>query len=95
MRRILFGAILGAAAMYFLDPERGGDRRLMIEGLWREQKDTVLEAARTTASAVSTASSEVSEVVGSGLGNLRPGTETSGNGAPVGARGSASKGSDS
>ena len=40
-------------------------------------------------------SSEVSEVVGSGLGNLRPGNETSGNGAPVGARGGAARGSGS
>jgi hypothetical protein len=85
VRKILFGALLGAAAMYFMDPERGAERRLMIEGLWRERKDTVLEAARTTASAVSTASSEVSEVVGSGLGNLRPGASAEGNGAPVGA----------
>ena len=66
MRKILFGAVLGAIAMYLLDPERGAERRLVVTNLWSERKDTVLEAARTTAGAVSSVSQGVGGVVGVG-----------------------------
>jgi gas vesicle protein len=56
MRRILFGAIVGAIAMYFLDPGHGEERRNMLTGRWSERNETVLEAARTTAAAVTSAS---------------------------------------
>jgi gas vesicle protein len=84
MKKILFGAILGAVAMYFLDPERGENRRQTITGLWHERKDTVLDAARTTAGAVSGISNEVSGVVGGGLerGRAQEGAAT--NGSPLG-----------
>jgi hypothetical protein len=75
MRKLFWGAILGAAAMYFLDPERGGERRQMISGLWSDQKETVLEAARTTAGAVSRVSSKVGDVLPIG--------EAPTNGSPV------------
>jgi hypothetical protein len=68
MRKILFGAVLGAVAMYLLDPERGAERRLTVTNLWSERKDTVLEAARTTAGAVSSVSQGVGGVVGAGAG---------------------------
>jgi gas vesicle protein len=86
MRKILFGAILGALAMYFLDPGNGGERRQMLSGLWREQKDTVLDAARTTASTVSSVSQDVGTVVGEKLNDIRPGgSEGASNGSPAGA----------
>ncbi|HEV3233728.1 MAG TPA: hypothetical protein VG329_04185 [Candidatus Dormibacteraeota bacterium] len=68
MRKIIFGAVLGAVAMYLLDPERGAERRLVVTNLWSERKDTVLEAARTTAGAVSSVSQGVGGVVGVGAG---------------------------
>ena len=86
MRKILFGAILGALTMYFLDPGEGGERRQMLTGLWRERKDTVLDAARTTASTVSSVSQDVSTVVGEKINDLKPGTsEPASNGSPAGA----------
>jgi hypothetical protein len=68
MRKILFGVVLGAVAMYLLDPERGAERRLVVTNLWSERKDTVLEAARTTAGAVSSVSQGVGGAVGVGAG---------------------------
>jgi gas vesicle protein len=79
MRKLFFGAILGAVAMYFLDPKQGGERRQLISGLWASRKDTVLEAARTTAGAVS----GVSQELGSRVGDALPGGGDSGNGNPV------------
>ena len=59
MRKLLLGMIIGGAAVYFLDPENGGERRARLSGMWRERKDTVLEAARTTASTVTSVRQEV------------------------------------
>ncbi|MEA2646637.1 MAG: hypothetical protein QOE92_1720 [Chloroflexota bacterium] len=86
MRKILFGAILGALVMFFLDPEHGGERRQMLNGVWRERKDTVLDAARSTAETVTAVSQDVGTVVGGKLNDLRPGTSEAGtNGNPEGA----------
>jgi hypothetical protein len=43
MNRMAIGAALGAAAMYFFDPQQGEDRRGRIQSLWRENRDTALE----------------------------------------------------
>lgn len=83
MRKILFGAVLGAVLVYFLDPERGAERRELISGLWGERKDTVLEAARTTAGAVSGASQQVQSVIGDRLAEVTAGDEVATNGAPA------------
>jgi hypothetical protein len=83
MRKILFGAVLGAILMYFCDPQRGAERRELITGLWGERKDTVLEAARTTAEAVSGASQQVQTVIGDRLAEVNAGGDSGTNGAPV------------
>jgi hypothetical protein len=59
VKKILFGILLGASAMYYLDPVAGPDRRRQISGRWTDQKDTVLEAARSTASTVTSVSQDV------------------------------------
>ena len=64
MKRILFGAVVGALTMYFLDPVGGADRRRKLSGDWAGQKDTVLEAARSTAAAATSVSQSVGDIVG-------------------------------
>ncbi len=64
VKKILFGAVIGALAMYFLDPVGGADRRRKLSGDWAGQKDTVLEAARTTAAAATSVSQSVGGIVG-------------------------------
>ena len=93
MRKIIFGAVIGATAMYFLDPRQGADRRKLLTGLWAERKDTVLEAARTTAGAVSGVSQGVSGVVSDRLTDVQPSDESSTNGSPVESGSSEKKGS--
>jgi hypothetical protein len=66
VKKILFGILLGAAAMYYLDPDAGPDRRRKLSGSWADQKDTVLDAARSTASTVTS----VSQGVGARVSDL-------------------------
>jgi gas vesicle protein len=78
MRKVMFGILVGAAAAYLLDPEHGAERRARLMSGWQEQKDTVLEAARSTAGAVST----VGQEVGGRVSEFRARTEA-GNGKAV------------
>jgi hypothetical protein len=43
MDRITIGAALGGTAVYFLDPQRGEDRRRRVQSFWRENRDTAFE----------------------------------------------------
>lgn len=43
MGRLTVGAALGAATVYFFDPQQGEDRRRRVQSLWRENRDTALE----------------------------------------------------
>jgi hypothetical protein len=43
MDRITIGAALGGAAIYFLDPQRGEDRRRRVQSFWRENRHTAFE----------------------------------------------------
>jgi hypothetical protein len=64
VKKILFGAVIGAVIMYFLDPVGGADRRRKLSGDWAGQKDTVLEAARSSAAAAAGLSQNVGAIVG-------------------------------
>jgi hypothetical protein len=51
MDRITIGAALGGAAVYFLDPQRGEDRRRRVQSFWRENRDTAFEVGGGVAQA--------------------------------------------
>ena len=54
MKRLTIGAALGGAAVYFLDPQSGERRRRQVQSLWRENRDTVVQAGEgVTRAAVS------------------------------------------
>ena len=79
MKKVLFGAALGAVIMYFLDPVGGADRRRKLSGDWASQKDTVLEAARNTAATATSVSQTVGDIVGSRDAEPGEGESTNGN----------------
>jgi hypothetical protein len=74
--------IIGGAAVYFLDPDHGAERRSWLTGRWEERKDTVLEVARSTASTVSSVGQEVGQAVGDKVSDLRAKTEVENGKAP-------------
>jgi hypothetical protein len=43
MSRFKIGVALGSAAVYFLDPQQGEDRRRRVQSLWRENRGTAQE----------------------------------------------------
>ncbi len=58
------GLIVGAGAMYFLDPDSGSQRRQQALHLWAENKDDVYQTAQKAASQVQEASGQAAAVVG-------------------------------
>jgi hypothetical protein len=48
MRKLILGVIVGGAAVYFLDPEKGAERRGRLLGMVNKQEapSTVLEESR-------------------------------------------------
>jgi gas vesicle protein len=56
--RMLFGAALGGALVYFLDPHQGAQRRERVLGWWEQNREPVMN---TAASAASTAQARVNE----------------------------------
>ena len=63
MRKILFGALLGGALVYFFDPDRGAERRARLSSRWGEQRDSVLDLARSAGGAAGTIGHGVTELV--------------------------------
>jgi gas vesicle protein len=56
--RMLMGAVIGGALVYFLDPDNGPRRRSQALAWWEKNREPVLS---TAASAASTAQATVSE----------------------------------
>jgi gas vesicle protein len=56
--RMLFGAAMGGALVYFLDPQNGAQRRERLRAWWEQNREPVLN---TATSAANTAQAKVSE----------------------------------
>ena len=56
--RMLFGAVVGGALVYFLDPARGARRRERVRDWWEQNREPMMS---TAASAASTAQARVNE----------------------------------
>ena len=55
MNRITLGAALGGLAVYFYDPELGENRRERMSSLWRDNRNTALQAGRTASETIDSA----------------------------------------
>ena len=49
MGRFMYGALVGGAAMYLLDPESGPERRRKLASWWRENQGSMRQAGQVTA----------------------------------------------
>ena len=87
MGRFLYGALIGGAAMYLLDPESGAERRQRLAGWWRRNRGPMMEVGQATSqriddlkpaaeqaasSAAETAQRATSKVRGRGASGWQP-----------------------
>ena len=55
MNRLAIGAALGGLAVYLYDPELGEMRRGRLSSLWRENRNSALQAGRTASETIDSA----------------------------------------
>jgi gas vesicle protein len=67
--RLLLGAFVGGALVYFLDPEHGPVRRERARAWWEQNREPVMSTAASAASTVQTRAGEVGDRV-SEVGDL-------------------------
>jgi gas vesicle protein len=77
MSRFQIGVALGAAAVYFFDPQNGEGRRRRVESLWRENRDT----ARQVGSGVTHAAESMRPLAGRVKHRIDRGSWSEDNGA--------------
>ena len=46
MKRLAVGAALGGLTAYFYDPNQGADRRERLYSVWKENRDTAMQASQ-------------------------------------------------
>ena len=68
--RMLLGAAVGGALVYFLDPQNGAQRRERLRSWWEQNREPVMERASSAASAAQATVSETSARVGDKLGEV-------------------------
>ncbi|MBO0683269.1 MAG: YtxH domain-containing protein [Candidatus Dormibacteraeota bacterium] len=69
--RLLTGAIIGGAAMYFLDPKHGTERRARLRGWWDENQGPVRQAVGTATTAAEARVNDASVTIRERAAGLR------------------------
>jgi gas vesicle protein len=82
MRRILFGAIIGGAAVYLLDPEHGPRRRARLRAGWEQNREPILNTASKTAATAQESVSQFTDQAGSKMTELKAKAQQRGSDQP-------------
>ncbi len=61
--RMLMGAVIGGALVYFLDPQHGPHRRDQLRNWWEQNREPMLNTANAAQSKVSETTARVGEKV--------------------------------
>jgi len=69
--RLLMGAVLGGALVYFLDPDRGAARRARLRTWWEQNREPMLDQAASAASQAQAKVNEASSRVGDKVTELQ------------------------
>jgi gas vesicle protein len=69
--RLLLGAVIGGALVYFLDPERGEARRARLTAWWEQNRDPMMDQAAAAASNAQAKVNEASSRVGEKVTELQ------------------------
>lgn len=69
--RMLMGAVIGGALVYFLDPQNGARRRQQVREWWEQNREPVMEKATAAQNKVSETTSQLGEKVGEKVTELQ------------------------
>ena len=58
--RMLMGAVIGGALVYFLDPDNGARRRERLRDWWEQNREPVMDTAASAATTVQARASDAS-----------------------------------
>jgi len=79
--RMLMGAVIGGALVYFLDPQSGERRRQQVRDWWEQNREPVMDTATSAASTVQAKAAETSARVNEKVSEL--GAKVRGDSSPV------------
>ena len=68
--RMLIGAVIGGAVVYFLDPQQGPERRARLRSWWEQNREPVMDTASSAASTVQAKAAETSARVNEKVSEL-------------------------
>ena len=57
--RMLMGAAIGGALVYFLDPQNGPERRARMRAWWEQNREPVMQTAQATVNEAQARAAEV------------------------------------
>ena len=69
--RILFGAAVGGALVYFLDPRSGAERRARLQARWQQNREPVLRTASKAAATAQESASQLGDQASAKVTELR------------------------
>jgi len=69
--RMLMGAMIGGALVYFLDPQNGARRRQRVREWWEQNREPMMDKATAAQSKVSETTSQIGEKVGEKVSELQ------------------------
>jgi gas vesicle protein len=69
--RTLLGAVVGGAAVYFFDPQNGGQRRARLRAWWEQNRQPVMDTARQTTAAAQQSVSQLGDQAAARAGDLK------------------------
>jgi gas vesicle protein len=79
--RMLMGAVIGGAMVYFLDPQNGARRRQQLRDWWEQNREPVMDTATSAASTVQAKAAETSAKVNEKVSEL--GSRVRGDSSPI------------
>ena len=69
--RMLMGAAIGGALVYFLDPENGARRRQKVRDWWEQNREPVMNTATAAQNKVTETTSHIGEKVSEKVSELQ------------------------
>jgi hypothetical protein len=82
--RLLLGALLGGAAVYFFDPVNGPERRARLRARWEQNREPILNTANQVATTAREGATQLNEQASAKAAELRARVRNGGTDTPQG-----------